>query len=144
MTRVLWCLLVLAVLLSSCVPQQPHITLKGPDGANVDVTVEIADEPAEHAQGMMGRSELPSGYGMLFLFPEQRTLSFWMKNTLIPLDVLFFDAEGHYVSSHTMVPCTEEPCLHYNSAGSSLYALEVPAGFREEHGIGVGWKLVGM
>ncbi|PIR48167.1 hypothetical protein COU80_05895 [Candidatus Peregrinibacteria bacterium CG10_big_fil_rev_8_21_14_0_10_55_24] len=143
------CVLLLGVLLLvSCtaqdasVIQEPEgntVLLSGPQEQNIAVTVEIAADAVEHAKGLMGRRELTDDHGMLFLFSEERIRSFWMKDTLIPLDILFFDAQGRFVSWHTMVPCTQDPCLHYQSAGPANAALEVPAGFVEEYGIGAGW-----
>ncbi len=63
----------------------------------VEIEVEIADEPAEHSRGLMFRESLPENHGMLFVYPEERTLGFWMKNTLIPLDVAYADREGRIV-----------------------------------------------
>lgn len=120
------------------------ITLIGPDGQRVAIQAEIADEPAELERGLMHRSSLPDGQGMLFVFDgplEQR--HFWMKNTLIPLDILFFDDAGVLVSSTSMVPCPpeEERCMSYPSYGKARYALEVNAGFLEEHEVGEGWRM---
>lgn len=121
------------------------------DGARtISVWVEIADEPHKQAQGLMGRTELPENHGMLFVFEEPRVLSFWMKNTLIPLDILYFDAQGKFVSAKSMIPCPsdssaeagkQDPCMTYSSGRRAQYALEVNAGFLEEEGVGEGWEL---
>lgn len=129
-----------ALLLSACGTKT--VTLSSFDGSeSVTVNVEIADSPEEREKGLMNRTSLKPDAGMLFVFPEPQMLSFWMKNTLIPLDIIFFDAQGNFVSAHTMEPCTENPCPTYQAAALSSYALEVRKDYRKDHGIGTGWKL---
>lgn len=77
---------------------------------------------------------------MLFLFPHEQVLSFWMKNTLIPLDIFYFDARGQIVSATTMEPCKADPCPSYSSEGAAQFALEVAAGFLDTNG--EEWKLI--
>jgi len=97
----------------------------------VPVLVEIADDPDEQQVGLMNRTELPENQGMLFLFSQPQILSFWMKNTLIPLDVLFFDAEGNFAGVRTMDPCKKDPCTVYSSDTVATFALELSSGFYE-------------
>jgi len=132
----------LAFLLASCNAHEgmQKITLSSGE-KSVTVWVEIADEPAEHSEGLMNREKLDENSGMLFVFSEPRVLSFWMKNTLIPLDILYFDEEGEFVSVQTMDPCEHDPCKTYPSARPAKYALEVNAGFVEKYGIDAGWKI---
>ncbi len=134
-------LLVYSFIIAACQPATPLIRLIAPDGQELALRIEIADEPAEHARGLMFREELPEGTGMLFLFESEQILSFWMKSTLIPLDIVFFDRGGNYVSASTMEPCRDDPCPTYRSGGPAQYALEVTAGFVREHGVGEGWTL---
>ncbi len=116
------------------------VRLRSPDGMTLSVAVEIARTPAEQAAGLMGRTSLVADTGMLFVFPREQTLSFWMKDTLIPLDILFFDADGAFVSSASMTPCPEgTACQRYNSARPAFYALEVPAGYVWQHKVDAGW-----
>lgn len=129
-------LLCAALLLFGCTDDSgPSVTLLDNDGNLVTIAVEVARTPEEQQKGLMGRTSLDDDQGMLFIFETQRPLSFWMKNTLIPLDILFFDAQGAFVSSATMTPCTADPCKNYPSAGLARYALEVPAGFMERKNI---------
>jgi hypothetical protein len=118
------------------------IQLTGPDGKVVEIQAEIADEPAEQQRGLMFRESLPPGFGMLFVFDQEQPLGFWMKNTLIPLDIMYFDADGKLVSSTTMVPCEADPCMSYPSEGNAKFALEVEEGFNQAQGIGGEWQLV--
>jgi uncharacterized membrane protein (UPF0127 family) len=74
---------------------------------------------------------------MLFVYPEERELSFWMKDTLIPLSIAFMDSEGRIVDIQDMRALDDEP-PHYNSAEPAQYALEVNKGFFDEHGVEVG------
>lgn len=117
------------------------VTLTAPDGAILTVNAEIAQTDRTRDIGLMGRTALADGDGMLFLFAKEEPLSFWMKNTLIPLDIIFFGTDGHFVSATTMTPCTHEPCHTYPSAGPAQYALEVPAGWVADQGVGLGWTL---
>ena len=117
------------------------IGLVGPDGTAISVTVEIADDPQERSQGLMYRKSLLPDHGMLFRFTTAEPLAFWMKNTVIPLDIIFFNPQGNVIGSDSMVPCTEDPCLRYTSSGPATLALEVNKGFIEEHGIGPGWRI---
>ncbi len=136
------CLLVLtsALLLSACGSKQ--LTLSSYDGTKTAVlTVEIADSPKEQEKGLMNRTELDADTGMLFVFAEPQMLSFWMKDTKIPLDIIYFDAAGEFVSTLSMEPCTAMPCPGYPAASLSSYALEVNKGFREKYQIGTGWKI---
>ncbi len=118
------------------------LTLSSFDGTETrTVSVEIADSPKEREKGLMNRESLDHDTGMMFVFTEPQILSFWMKNTKVPLDIIFFDAAGNFVNSHTMEPCTEDPCPSYKAAALSKYALEVPKGYRADNKIGTGWKL---
>ena len=106
-------------------------------GKEVEVRVEVADDPAEQAKGLMDRTTLGENRGMLFVFPEERELSFWMKNTLIPLSIAFIDSESRIIDIQEMKPLDDEP-PHYVSAEPARYALEVNRGFFEERGVMVG------
>jgi uncharacterized membrane protein (UPF0127 family) len=104
-------------------------------GERVEVRAEIADEAAEQQRGLMERTELAEDAGMLFVFPGERPLSFWMKNTLIPLSIAYIDGDGGIVDIQDMQPLDE---TSHPSAAPAQYALEVNQGFFEERGVQVG------
>lgn len=126
--------------LSACGPKQ--LTLTSYNGSKTAIlTVDIADTPTERDLGLMNVTKLHPEKGMLFAFPEPSMLSFWMKNTKIPLEVMFFDTSGEFVSTIQMIPCEVEPCPKYTAQSVSQYALEVHPDFREANDIGIGWRL---
>jgi uncharacterized protein len=94
---------------------------------SLDVEVATTDEARE--RGLMGRTELPEGHGMVFLFPDEEPRAFWMKDTLIPLSIAYFDAHGSIVSILAMDPCDLPTCPLYPSGGPAKGALEVPLGY---------------
>lgn len=106
------------------------------------IRVEIADTAEERARGLMYRKDLAADSGMLFVFPEEKIHGVWMKNTLIPLDILFMSAEGRVVSSlKNVLPCKVDACDIYRSEGPSRYMLEVNAGFIDHWAIQQGDKI---
>lgn len=105
----------------------------------VELTVEVADNDDERITGLQNRTSLIGG--MIFVFPKEDTRAFWMRDTKIGLDIMYFDAAGKFINAHTMEPCKEDPCPKYNSASPASYAIEVNKGYREANGIGVGWYI---
>lgn len=101
----------------------------------IAIEVELADEPAERQQGLMFRESLAEDQGMLFAYPEERILGFWMKNTLIPLDIAYINREGRIVDIKRMEPQSTQT---HNSAAPAMYALEMNQGWFEANGIRVG------
>lgn len=102
--------------------------------------VEIADTPSKWAKGLMYRSNLPEGKGMLFIYPKAMRLSFWMKNTLIPLSIAFFDDDRTVINILDMDPPIGKTLIKYRSTAPAQYALEVPQGWFDKHGIKRGAK----
>ncbi|MBI5804184.1 DUF192 domain-containing protein [Candidatus Pacearchaeota archaeon] len=102
------------------------------------VKVEVAKTPAERARGLMFRESLPENEGMLFVFPEENIYSFWMKNTLIPLEIIWIDENFKVVDIQKAVPCLEDECQSYIPTEESRYVLEVNSNFSEDNKIKVG------
>lgn len=117
------------------------VTLRGAAGtARVDARV--ATTPDQLRRGLMHVPEVPDGAGMLFVFEEERTGAFWMKGTLVPLDIAFAAADGTIRAVLTMSPCEADPCPTYDPEVPYTMALEVPAGWFERNGIAPGDRLV--
>jgi uncharacterized membrane protein (UPF0127 family) len=104
--------------------------------------VEIADTPEKQARGLMFRRTLQEGFGMLFVFADEAERSFWMKNTLIPLDMIFLNGDQQVVDLFASVPpCRADPCPSYTSALPARYVLEIAGGQAEELKLKVGDKI---
>lgn len=136
----LW--LLLSLLLLSCAPARPapppaqpeatgpRVIL--PDGFVVDVEIAANDEL--RAQGLMFRDRLAPDAGMLFIFAEPGEHSFWMRNTRIPLDMIWLDGERRIIHVEPDVPpCVADPCPSYGPEKSSSYVLELAAGEAAKH-----------
>lgn len=124
--RVFALILFAACSLSACASARgPWVELAGQR-----YTVEIADDDAERARGLMYRDALASGTGMLFLYESEEPQAYWMKNTKIPLDILYFDGSRKLVSQQRDVPpCSlGDACPSYPSNAPAQYVLELNAG----------------
>jgi uncharacterized membrane protein (UPF0127 family) len=106
----------------------PVVLIQTQRGEEVPVTVEIADTQAEREVGLMHRESLPEDAGMIFLFEEEITGGFWMKNTLIPLSIAFVGADGEILRVLDMEPCEADPCEIYDPGVAYASALEVNQG----------------
>jgi uncharacterized membrane protein (UPF0127 family) len=115
-------------------------TKDGTNDGRAVIAVEFARNEAERRQGLMYREELAAGTGMLFIFAGEGMRGFWMKNTLIALDMVFFDSAGRFVSLHRDVPPLT--LASRQSAGPAQYVLELNAGEAKQLGIGPETRLV--
>ena len=113
----------------------PRVVL--PSGAAYKV--ELARTPEEQVQGLMFRESLAEKSGMLFLFPDNTVHQFWMKNTMIPLDMIWMDREGKvlFVSENTP-PCKADPCPTYGPNQPATSVLEIAAGMAKREKVEVG------
>jgi uncharacterized membrane protein (UPF0127 family) len=102
-------------------------------------TLEVADTDSSREYGLMRRDSMPSDHGMLFVFADERPLSFWMKNTRIPLDIIYVDAQGRVVSLHQMKPYDLGTT---SSDGPAQYAIELNQGAAANAGVKAGDQLV--
>jgi uncharacterized membrane protein (UPF0127 family) len=102
------------------------LTIERENAPAVEITVEIARTDEERAQGLMFRKNLPDGQGMIFVFDRDQQLSFWMKNTVIPLSIAFIASDGRIIDIKDMQPNDLNSVV---SSRSVRYALEVPQGW---------------
>jgi uncharacterized protein len=107
----------------------------------VTVEVEVADSPSERRVGLMNRASLDGDAGMAFLFEGPTDGGFWMKDTLIPLSIAFWDEEGRIVAILDMQPCESDSCPVYDPGVPFVGALEVNQGFFDRRGVRVGDRI---
>lgn len=112
--------------------------------SNVVVDVEVADTYEKIMRGLMYRDELGELEGMIFIFAQEDPKAFWMKNTTIPLDIIFVNSTMHIVKIHEAVPCTEDPCGVYPSEKPAQFVVEVNKGFSEKYGVEEGMKITAI
>jgi len=114
------------------------LSIETADGRAVEVAAELAVTESERAAGLMHRTSLPDGEGMLFVFERDQILSFWMQNTVIPLSIAFVSRGGLITEIRDMRPLDLTPVV---SARPGRYALEVPQGWFEREGVAVGDRI---
>lgn len=120
---------------------QDRVRLVTGEGRAYDLTVELATEPAQREQGLMHRREMAPDHGMLFDFGETRRVVMWMKNTYLPLDMLFISADGTVRTIHeNAVPLSQ---AIIDSQEPVAYVLELNAGTVKRLGIKPGDRLSG-
>jgi uncharacterized membrane protein (UPF0127 family) len=110
--------------------------------ARVALRVEIADNEARREQGLMYRRRLAPRAGMAFVWRQEVDGAFWMKNTLVPLSIAFYDARGRIVRILDMAPCQADPCPVYDPKTSYRGALEVNRGAFRRWKVHVGDRIV--
>ena len=103
------------------------------------IDLEIADNEYERQLGLMNRKEMKENEGMLFIFPIQDYQSFWMRNTLISLDIMFVNDQKEIITIHKNTKILSE--TSYPSSAPSIYVVETLAGFAYRHNIQVGDKI---
>jgi uncharacterized membrane protein (UPF0127 family) len=121
-------------------PGGPRVLIET-DAGDVEVSVEVADEDEERQVGLMDRESIPADAGMIFLFEEDSSGGFWMKNTLIPLSIAFADADGTILRILDMEPCEADPCEIYAPGVFYRSALEVNQGAFDRLGVEEGDRL---
>lgn len=114
---------------AACASAEPATTAKSPNTARLTLdgkafTPELALTSAARSRGLMHRTRAPAD-GMLFVFSTPTRGGFWMKNTLVPLTIVFFDAAGRRVQRMSMTPCKEDPCRLYVPRRAYRFALEL-------------------
>lgn len=133
-------LVFLIIFLTNCAKKSSQISINNGEKL-IKVNVEIADDNEKRMKGMMFRESLNENDGMFFVFEDESTLTFWMKDTLIPLDIIFINNNFEIVEIKNAVPCKEDPCATYNSAKPAKYVLEVNYGFAAKNSIESGDKV---
>ena len=126
------------LLLAGCVPQGPSVILK-----DHRFMVDVADDPGERSLGLMFREQMADDHGMLFVFEQELPRSFWMKNTRISLDILYFNRRLSLVSlQRDIPPCRADPCPNYPSEKPAKYVLELNAGTADRLKVAPGDSLI--
>jgi hypothetical protein len=124
------CALVCAPLFAAA-QMLPTVTLKGHR-----FSIEVAQDDPSRERGLMYREHMEDNHGMLFVFEQETPQAFWMKNTKIPLDMLFFDHAGKLVAIQAQAqPCKADPCKVYPSNEPALYVLELNGGMAARIGV---------
>jgi uncharacterized protein len=127
--------LILLILLAACRPGGPTAVIHAGTG-QIDVTLEVANTPESMQRGLMYRQSLADGHGMIFVFPQDADHEFWMKNTYIPLDMIFIAVDGRIVGIHPNATPLSEAGISVGRP--SRYVLEVAGGYAARRGIAPG------
>lgn len=117
-------------------PEFKKVKISSQNG-DVEFKVEISDDPAERSRGLMDRNSMKDNEGMYFIFEKSDYVNFWMKNTLIPLDMIFIDQNDRIAHiANDVKPCPKGTlnCPLYPSELPVKYVLEINAGLSKKHG----------
>ncbi len=135
-------LLVIVLILLLVVSLFLFVNYRNPQENIIELTInnhtfilEQAITPQEKQKGLMFRTSLEENRGMIFIFENEQERSFWMKNTLIPLDMIFIDENNKITSIQTTQPCHQDPCQTYQA--QAKYIIELNAGMTEKIGLKV-------
>jgi uncharacterized membrane protein (UPF0127 family) len=129
-----WALFAICLIPAGSVPAEPSVTVHG-----ARFRVEVAATPEQVARGLMFREHLDADQGMLFVYSRPTFVRFWMKNTRIPLDILYFDADRRLLKVfHSVPPCVVDPCRQYPSGEPVRFVLELNGGTAKQVGIEAG------
>lgn len=120
MKRIIILCFTFVFLLNACSSEGPFVLIE-----DKKIDIEIATTDEERVKGLMFRENLCQNCGMLFVFEEEKPLSFWMKNTLIPLSIIFIDSDLNIVDIKNASPCITETCPSYPSNQTAKYVLEI-------------------
>ncbi len=111
------------------------ITFMNADNDNITLTAELASTATQRQIGLMGRTSLGADEGMLFVLPTPMVTTFWMKNTLIPLDMIWVDENGKIIDIQQAEPCLTATCPSYTPPGPVKFVLETNQGWAQSHSI---------
>jgi len=129
-------ILIFLVFLTSCAKYETIFIDNGTE--KIKIKAEVADTQEKIERGLMFRKHLGENKGMFFAFDSEGTYAFWMKNTLIPLDIIFISSDFKILEIFHAEPCIEEPCKSYQTTKYAKYILEVNGDFTARNGIQVG------
>jgi uncharacterized membrane protein (UPF0127 family) len=138
MERNIALLMALIMLLAACGQQEQTKIIIRTEQKEVPISVEIVDTPEERQLGLMYRASMEENHGMWFVFEDAQPYAFWMKNTLIPLDMVFVDSNMQVVDIIKADSCLEDPCKTYTPKAAAKFVLELNQNFTDRAGVKVG------
>lgn len=138
--RILCAIFAIFALFTAACTDGDYVVIDNGD-KKIKINVELADDAAERSIGLMFRESLDGNTGMLFVYGREGKYSFWMKNTLIPLDMIWISEGMEIVDIRHAEPCKKDPCPSYSPQKEAMYVLEVGGNFTDENSINVGDKV---